>query len=172
MRNKTTDISKRFILFTGVLLLVLVVGIIRNTNLLRAFMSLGKWQTRGTDNTARIMLWKSYLSYTLRSVIYVLFGAPLRNIPVISAVGGNCHNSFLQLHAYNGLLMLVLFFSLLIKSFIYYWKNGLFVMFATLLVFVIRAFNDKFVFSQYGMPIMLFFVMFPMIKNQKRFKRE
>ena len=39
-------------------------------------------------------------------------------------------------------------------------------------VFVLRGMSDKFIFGQYGMPIMLFLVLYPLIERQKTGDKE
>ena len=167
MRSLSNKSARRSILIILVLFAVGVFLIIKNINLIDTFMSLGKWETRGADNSARMLIWSSYFSKVGESIGYFLVGAPLRDIPIIYSVGENCHNSFLQLHAHNGIFMFVAFLILLIKSYIYYWKKQKFIMVAMLTVLVIRGMTDKFIFGQYGMPIMLFFVLYPLINRQQ-----
>lgn len=159
---------KRFFIFVMLILLMIgIVFLVRNINPLDAFMSLGKWETRGTDNSARTLIWSSYFSKMNESISYILMGPPLNDIPIIYAESGNCHNSFLQLHAYNGLLMFVVFSIMLVRVFIHYWKKRNFVSVAILAVLVLRGMTDKFIFGQYGMPIILFLVLYPLIEQQQ-----
>lgn len=159
--------ARRAVLFFIVLLAIVALLIIQDVNILDSFMSLGKWDTRGADNSERILIWGDYISKVQESFVFFLFGAPLKDIPVIYSAGENCHNSFLQLHAYNGIFMFFTFLVLLIRSLIFYWKNRRFVSLAMLATIVIRGMSDKFIFGQYGMPIMLFFVLYPIIAKQQ-----
>ena len=170
MRSLSDKRAKRLIMVILVLLVVGIFLIITDGSIIDAFMSLGKWKTRGTDNSARATIWSAYFSKMGESFGYFLIGAPLRDIPVILEVGENCHNSFLQLHAYNGIYMLIVFLALLVKAYVYYWKNEKFVIIAMMTAIVVRGMTDKFIFGQYGMPIMLFFVLFPFIDRQIRAK--
>lgn len=166
MKTVTDKKIKWTIVIVFALLVVGVVLIVKNISLLDTFMSLGKWGTRGADNSSRMYIWGSYFSKLKESLWYVLFGAPLDKIPAIAMVGENCHNSFLQLHAYNGLLMFIIFLYLMVKSFIYYMRKKQYVMAAMMFVLVLRGMTDKFIFGQYGMPIMLYFVLYPWIERQ------
>lgn len=167
MRTVANKRARRSIIIILILFLVGVVLLIRNVDLLDTFMSLGKFGTRGANNSDRAIIWGSYFAKMRESIGYILVGAPLRDISIISLHGGNCHNSFLQLHAYNGLLMFIVFIVMLVRAFIYYWKNQQFVKVAVLAVLVLRGMTDKFIFGQYGMPIMLFFVLYPLIARKQ-----
>lgn len=162
--NKYARNSITIILF---LFLIGVILLIRNVNLLDAFMSLGKWGTRGTDNSERMLIWSSYFAKMGESIRHVLLGPPLREIPIINLFRENCHNSFLQLHAYNGLLMFAIFVVVLARAFMYYWKRHKYLMIIMLSVLILRGMTDKFIFGQYGMPIMLFLALFPLVDRQQ-----
>lgn len=152
------------IVIAGVLLIILL--LVSNVNVLDQVLSLGRWKTSGIDNSAREIIWNSYFVKLKESLVYVLMGAPLDQISVIKAYEGNCHNSFLQLHAYNGLLMTLIFFFFLVKAFRYYIIQKRYLILSVFLVLCIRGFTDKFIFGQYGMPIMLYLALFPLIQTQ------
>ena len=152
---------KRILVFFILLFSIGVVMLLPDFSITKWFFSLGKWAYRGTDNSARAQIWSSYLEKMSENLIYILFGAPLDQISVISRLGGNCHNSFLQLHAYNGLLMIMVFLLYLVRSLVFYIKSKNWICISMLLVFCIRALTDKFIFGQYGMPLMLYFILRP-----------
>ncbi len=134
-------------------------------NIVDWFFSLGRWSTRGTYNTDRLHIWNSYFEKTFESPLYILLGAPKSQIYVIGRYGGNPHNSFIQLHANNGLITLTLFFGFLIQSIIYYLKSHNFLRLSVLIVLIVRGVTDTFIFGMYGMPIMLYLVLYPTIKS-------
>ena len=171
LKKLTNKRVKRTIFVIVILFAVGVFLLIRNINLYSAFMTLGKWGTRGTDNAARIKIWGAYFSKMGESIGYILAGAPLSSIPIIAAFGGNCHNSFIQLHAYNGIITFAVFFVMTIQAIVYYLKNENYVMAAMAAVIILRGSSDKFIFGQYGMPIMLFFALYPIIAKQQNARK-
>ena len=153
--------ARRIILSISVVVIALVIVSHTNFSVVNWFFSLGKWGYKGIENAARFVIWRSYYDKMGESLTYFVFGAPLRDIPIIAGYGGNCHNSFLQLHAYNGIFMILLLMILLILSAVHYIRRRQWIMLSVLLVFCIRAFTDKFVFGQYGMPVMMYLVLYP-----------
>ena len=153
--------NARFLIAVLVLFAVAAVVLIGDVDFLDYFMNLGKWRTRGTDNTARLLIWDSYFDKMGESAVYVFGGAPLDEIPRISAYGGNTHNSFLQLHATNGVLNLVFVFVLFVYALVHEVRHGQTMLAIALLTLFIRGMTDKFIFGQYGMPVMLYLVFYP-----------
>lgn len=132
----------------------------KGLNIIDAFLSLGKLRSDGL-NTSRFYMWSSYFSKVTDSIIYFFNGAPLNDIPSIHQFENNTHNSFLQLHAFNGLFMFFAFFFLLYRSLHSYINNGNYVLFIISVIVIVRGMTDKFIFGQYGMPIMMCIVFLP-----------
>ena len=119
-----------------------------------------KFEDKGMDSS-RVDIWNAYFGKACENPINFLFGAPIQEIPLISSFEGNCHNSFIQLHAYNGVFMFAVFFFMLYKSVKKYYKFKVFLLLVILLTMFVRGMTDKFIFGQYGMPIMLYLVAIP-----------
>ena len=167
LRSVTGKNPRRIVTLCILLLAVLVFLLVSNTSVSKWFFSLGKWERKGANADDRMEIWGSYLSEAFGSLSYFLFGAPLRDIPAVHLVGDNCHNSFLQLHAFNGIVMFLLYMVMLVWSFGYYIRRKQYIMVSILATLVIRAMTDKFVFGQYGMPLMLFFVLWPRLRTKQ-----
>ena len=162
--------QKKPVRIASIFIVVLLIGIIlwmKNYNLVNAFMSLGKWKLRGTDNTARLIIWKSYIDKVKESVIYFLFGAPLDSIWLVKHYEGNLHNSFLQLHAYNGMFGFLVIIVMIWRAARYYFYNKKNITLILMIVIIIRGMTDKFIFGQYGMPVLLYFILVPCFENQQ-----
>ena len=166
IKTITNRSLRRTIVAVLCVLLGTIVLIITNTSLYQIFMSLGKWGSRGKDNAARIGIWRAYLLKTIESPRYLLLGAPFEMIPEILRYDGNCHNSFLQLHAFNGITMLLLFIVYSIRSFKSYISKHKYIYAILLLVIIVRGMTDKFIFGQYGMPIMVFLMLEPFVEKK------
>ena len=164
LRSVTGKNPRRIALLCLLVLAALVFLLVSDTSVSKWFFSLGKWQRKGTNTDDRMEVWGSYLSKAGESLSYILFGAPLKDIPVIHQFGDNCHNSFLHLHAFNGIGMFLLYLVMLVWSFGYYLRRKQYIMASILTTLVIRAMTDKFIFGQYGMPVMLFFVLWPRLR--------
>ena len=164
--NKSIKKAVVFVLVIGLLLFFFLT----NFSISDWFFSLGKWSSKGADNSSRIQIWGSYISKVCENITYLFLGAPLAEIPIIASFNGNCHNSFIQLHALNGLLMIVIFITLLINAFIYYFKKKKWIIASIFFIFCIRASTDKFLFGQYGMPIILFFTLYPFFEEKRTYK--
>lgn len=163
-RNYAKQSARHFLILCLIIMLIVIYLLASNVNLLDSFMNLGKWSSRGTDNSARMLIWSSYFEKLKDNFLYIFTGAPLNQISLIHAYNNNTHNSFLQLHANNGLLTFAMFFILMLRTLVYYKKSnkGLFI--AITITIVVRGMTDKFIFGQYGMPIMMYLVLYPYAK--------
>lgn len=128
---------------------------------------LQKFQTKGIDNSDRIVIWSEYLEDTYSSIKYILFGTPIEEVSSAMIFNGNLHNSYLQLHSTHGLVVFAVFFVLLIRAFVYYINNTQYLHVLMLSVLCLRAFFDKFIFLQYGMPVMMYFVLVPLVYKKR-----
>lgn len=168
LHDTTRQSQKGIVAVLTIGIIVCIVFAVRNISVSNWFFSLGKWGDAGADNTARLTIWSRYFGKMTEKFSYILFGAPLREIPAIQRFQGNCHNSFIQLHAYNGLVMFCLFIAVVAKAFKRYISGREWLMASVLFGFCLRAFTDKFVFGQYGMPVMMLLVMYPWIAEVKK----
>ena len=158
-RKEGTKFYKVFRIAIAFTILILLY---KSINLVDEFLSIGKFEEQGFD-TPRPFMWASYLSKMIESPIYVFMGAPLNEIPVIHMFENNTHNSFLQLHALNGLVMFVFFFYYLFRAIYIYIRNDNMALLVITLTLVMRGMTDKFIFGQYGMPIMMFLALYPFV---------
>lgn len=149
---------KRLALLIIFLGLILAGLLLLSDALLSWFMSLGKLRTRGLNGGDREVIWTAYFDKMLENPLYLLLGSPLREVEPAHVLGDNTHNSFLQFHAYNGILPLLLFLAALVVSVVRNLKKRDYLMLSLIAVVVLRAMTDKFIFSQYGMPFMLYLV--------------
>lgn len=165
--------SSRSLAFVIALVVAVIVYLyISNINLLETFFSLGKWSSRGIDNSSRELIWGAYFEKMKESVLYIINGAPLDQISIIHSFNNNTHNSFIQLHAHNGLIPFALFVVCMIKSLVNYINDKRFLMAIVLLSILIRGMSDKFIFGQYGMPILMYTILFPHMKSTARRRRQ
>lgn len=131
-------------------------GILENNDYLR------KLEEQGLE-TSRYSMWQAYWNQMVSSPSFFLFGVPFEQVPIIQMFDNNTHNSFIQLHALNGMLAFILLFYFVCYALVFYFKHGRSVLFAVLLVYVIRGMTDKFIFGEFGMPVLLYFTMLPFV---------
>lgn len=161
LRQLRNENRKLYKISCGLLIISVVYILWNGFNMFDEFLTLGKLESQGIEDASRPRIWSSYFSKMFDSPIYILNGAPLDNIPAIHQFGNNTHNSFIQLHAFNGLFMFAAFWALLFLSLVRYYKNKEAVMIIVILIMVLRGMTDKYIFGQYGMPIMLYLVFLP-----------
>ncbi|MBP5469915.1 MAG: hypothetical protein J6Z11_11810 [Candidatus Riflebacteria bacterium] len=161
LRNFLKKDAKRYF-FVGLLVFsIIFCFILYEINPINAFMGLGKLSSRGLDNGPREKIWKAYFEKIENNIEYLFIGVPIQDVPVIHDIGDNTHNSFLHLHATNGIFSFVLFLLLIIKAMIYHLRTKKILFAIMLLVIFARGMSDKFIFGQYGMPILLYLVLYP-----------
>ena len=167
MRTITHKNTKRILILFFIVVLIGAIYSMVDYSLLDTFMGLGKWSTRGADISDRILIWGSYVSATSDSFVNLFLGAPFEEAYYVNRMGGNCHNSFLQLHAYGGLLIFIIYIFMMVRAFRYFLKNKQYIMASMMFVIFLRGLSDKFIFGQYGMPVMLYFVLQPFLLKEK-----
>jgi len=167
LRQRVRNNIQKIIVIVGLIVLAAVLIVVLDSSILNRIANLGSFGTKGVKSDSRLRIWNSYFTKAGESPMYILFGAPLKEIPLIfNRYNGNCHNSFIQLHAYSGLPSLVVTVFLTIKAFVSYIKNHQPILLSFLFIMIVRGMTDKFIFAQYGMPVMLFLILYPTLKGQ------
>ena len=116
------------------------------------------FQNRGLEST-RIFIWSDYLTKTISSVKYLLFGTPINGTYWLDMFNNNLHNSFFMLHAKYGLFPFIITLILIIRSFFYFIKTKNVLYFIVLFAIMFRMqfdytnFNDQ-------LDIILFYLIF------------
>ena len=168
MRTLAEGRKRRTVIFVLIFLLAAVILYMRNFSLVDTFLGLGKYRNRGISTNGRMTLWRSYYEGIRESAAYILFGGPVNRIQATANYGGNTHNSFIQLHAYNGLVMLLIVAIASVRAAVSYIREKQFITLTVLLVIILRGMTDKYIFGQYGMPIFLFLILAPMVRLRRR----
>jgi len=127
---------------------------------------LGDFGSDGFNNAIRLTMWKQYIKGALSSPKYLMLGYPLGKIATIARFNNNPHNSFVLLHAIGGILPCILFFVYFIKAAVSYLKNKNYIALLMLLTIFVRGMTDKFIFGQYGMPVLVFLILFPYYRTK------
>ncbi len=123
---------------------------------------LRKFLLRGMDNQSRLLLWNDYIEHASRSIEGILLGYPKSNLIMGMDFAGNAHNSFVNIHADNGILIIVVLF-LLLKSIIYAIKNRMWIFLTCLISFCFRGAFDNVFWGTKGTVMLMYFMFFPLL---------
>lgn len=142
---------------------VLCLLILFENRLILDSLPLGNFKEEGMESSIRLRMWQQYFDTMMSSPLYIIFGAPVSRIDLLMEFNGNMHNSFIYLHAIAGILPFIFFFVSFINAIKWYLGNKHYIALLLMLVVVLRGMTDKFIFAQYGMPIMVYLVMAPYV---------
>ncbi len=174
IRITTASKRGRRLLFVAILLIIAATAVIiaGTYSLSRFSWLLGSYQTEGLLDVSRAGMWKEYIQTTFDSAYNVVFGTSFSQMPLISRFSSNPHNSFIYLHLTHGILPTVILLVLLVRSLVTYMKKKEYMSALALFVLCVRAFTDKFIFMQYGMPVMMYLILAPWVGSEQRFREE
>ncbi len=108
--------------------------------------------------SSRLLIWNDYLEH-INNIKYLICGVDIDQTYAAVGAASNLHNSFLNIHAYNGLIMLAVIIWLLAKSFYHAVKNRCWVYIVCASAMLVRAFTDNVFWPAYGTAV-LFFLIF------------
>ena len=108
--------------------------------------------------SSRTLIWSDYLD-RINNFKYLIFGVDINQSYAANVHNGNLHNSFLNIHAHNGLIMLSVIIWLLAKSFYHAIKNRCWIYVVCASAMLVRAFTDNVFWPAYGTSV-LFFLIF------------
>lgn len=127
------------------------------------------FSNRGLESKSRFAIWGEYFEAIQRHPIYLLYGAPFTDLKLqVTEIHNNMHNSFFNIHIYNGLVMFIIVLIYLINAFRYGLHKRKFIYLACLLTFCMRAFTDNVFWGPYGTPVFFFLLFFPYDLDQNR----
>lgn len=133
--------------------------IVKGTVLLN--LVLGRFMEKGMYGTGRSRIWGEYFSVMLESIKNILFGVNFSKLALMIRYKNNLHNSFLNMHAYYGLLpvMYIIIRGLRNIQLSLHTKHWLYAAMVT--VFFLRAFTDKiFGGGSVATPILFFVIWY------------
>ncbi len=120
------------------------------------------FSSRGLKSKSRFLIWGEYFDAIKRNPSYLVYGAPFTDLKIqVTEIHNNMHNSFLNIHVYNGLVMLITVMVYLVKVFLYGIHNRQTIYLACLMTLCMRAFTDNVVWGTYGTPVFFFLLFFP-----------
>lgn len=151
---------KILIIALGSLFVVFIIILINTDFVSKYFVA---FQTKGMK-TPRTFIYEEYLSAAKQTFMNLIFGPPMKNMNVSDVYSRNFHNSFIQMHAYYGLVFSIVVIFLLFNSLMFFAKRKDYVFVILILTLSMRAFTDRLFFSGYAEPLLYYYCFYPLIK--------
>ena len=126
-----------------------------------------KFYSRGLDNTSRQVIWKEYIDYATNSIKYFFLGVPKQNLMIGQYFGGNTHNSFISIHANNGIVMFIFCVALILKAIRYAIKHKYYIYLTCIVVFCLRSFFDNMFWGTWGTTAFVVLLFIPLLRTVK-----
>ncbi len=127
-----------------------------------------KFHNLGMSGNGRSAIWSEYINIVSRETKYYFWGGKLNLSPFLQSYNLNLHNSFLEIHAYNGIIMLVAVCIMLGNTVVYGVRNKRPIIIICLLTICIRGGLDQMLWATTGMPFFVFFLIYPMLIDQEQ----
>lgn len=157
-RKKNRDVRALFLIVFFIFVAAVAVNIDRIINMIDSSMISETFRDRGM-NSSRMFLWKDYLKLTFSEKKYLIFGADIHKTLAWERYTGNSHNSYINIHTYNGLICFVYVMVILVKNVIQTIRYKRPFYFFCLGTFLFRAFTDNVFWMTYG-TVTLFVMLF------------
>lgn len=122
-----------------------------------------KFHNLGMSGNGRGAIWGEYFSIVSKQTKYYFLGGKLDLSPFLKSYNLNLHNSFLEIHAYNGIIMFVAVLIMLCNTVSYGIRNSRPVMIACLITLCLRGVLDQMLWATTGMPFFVVFLIYPFV---------
>lgn len=109
----------------------------------------------GLDSRGRSELWGGYIREALKNWESFIFGTNATSVPELSDFNGNVHNSILNVHLYNGIIVFVWYVVSIIATLRRALLDHKMIYFTIFCALLFRSFTDNFVWCSFGMVLML-----------------
>lgn len=126
-----------------------------------------KFSKSGTDNTERAIIWKDYFTNMMGHIRYILFGTAKDGLILENLYEGNAHNSFINIHMYNGLLVIVVVLYL-IRAVIFALRKKRWVFLVCMAAYCFRGSFDNVFWCTKGTTMLMYFMFFPVLFTAAR----
>lgn len=161
------DKSKKLIcgaVLVGVLVLAVILTV--KGDLIYKIPVLEKFARFGMSGTGRGKIWGDYLQHTFSVFENTVFAPALETIEIVVIKGNNLHNSFLNIHAYNGLIMFVVVIVMCAYAAINGIKNRKWVYLICFATLCMRGFTDYVFWGSTGTPFLFYFLFMPYVTRR------
>lgn len=170
-QNKDAVESKSKILYVlgwVILIVTAIVLVIVNLDSVMNSSFLWRFKKYGTYGTGRKGIWGEYISKTFETPKYLFFGTDFNILFYMIRYRNNLHNSYLMIHAYNGIIMLLFILNQIIKRCKNIYKEKKWISLVCIIAFCARGFSDKIFWGNATAMPLLFYFIFQRSENKKR----
>lgn len=144
--------------FVGLIIIGVVLLNSESFNNIAVFEKFAKY---GMYGTGRAGIWEEYISTASKSLKSILLGVEYLELPLMVRYKNNLHNSFFNLHADYGIVVLLYVILGIISNCVKCIKNKKWIYLSAMIVFFARAFTDKiFGGGSAATPILIFILLF------------
>lgn len=149
-----------------VLIAVVFIGIIESQFLVEYIFQ--RFNRLGLYGTGRMGIWSEYISKAVVDIKSLIIGVDYDSLVQMIRYKDNLHNSFLNVHANNGIVMFLYVVLFTVGILFYLYKNKKWISLICAISFYIRALTDRIFWGgMVGTPILFFLMWFPfIIKNR------
>lgn len=118
-----------------------------------------RFDKQGLESGGRDLIWGEYLYYATLKLNNLFFGVPVQESFILSQMGGNPHNAFIQLHLRYGVIGMLLILLFVVKTFFNFWKKDRYY-FLFFIVIILRISTDSGAFNGPFDPFIYYFLFY------------
>ena len=122
--------------------------------------SFAKFEQLGLSDNGRYNIWEDYIYKGNESTMNLFWGGPIGEVPRLERFAGNLHNSFLSIHACNGIILLGVVLLIIAKRIIRGIKDRSWVYLGCFLVIIVRGFTDQMLWGTSITPIFSYYLLY------------
>ena len=163
--------KKYLIVLAGVALCVLAVVLVIAFDVVDRVELFARFAEHGFSSNGRFKIWSDYFLFSTESLQDFLVAPDMSIIehkPHLGKLGwGNLHNSFLNIHAYNGIVTFVTVLVLCVRSVWYGLRQRKWMYLLCFATFSLRSFTDFVFWGSPGTPFFFYFLFFPLVDSWK-----
>ncbi len=156
-RSRSKAVRSLLVLCIVLLVFLLLLLLAEGTMLSQLF---GRFEKLGMSDHGRSRIWKQYMIMTVQEPVFIWLGTPFRKVPILIAYQNNLHNSFLNIHAFNGLVTAAFVLVLMIRGIARGILKRQWIFLICFLAISMRGFTDQMFWGTIGTPVLLFYLFF------------
>lgn len=167
-RMKKAAKRTRIIWCCGVVLaIVAVIGLGVAFDVVHRVEIFARFAEYGLTGNGRGPIWMEYLTASVSSLKSFVLAPDLTTLVRAMHHDGNLHNSFMNVHAYNGIVMLAVVVAMCCWAVWYGVRNGRWIYLICFATFSMRGATDYVFWGSTGTPILLYFLFLPIVEQYK-----
>ncbi len=171
--ERTTLNTKNYTFLKNTLIVLSICFLIYILFNLYSDFILNKFLSRGLDDTGRFIMWKEYFDEMIRNPLFFLLGVPKQNLIIGLDFAGITHNSFISIHADNGIFMLLMCIVMLVSALRYAVVNKHYIYFFCSLIFCLRSSFDSVFWGSAGTTTFMVLLFLPLLcKHRETYNNE